>query len=204
MLSKDEFRKLCEDVFSFHTKRAPGLAIGVAMVDYAREALGPIKGKMNAISETQACLSDVIQVMTGCTIGNRYLRVLKNLGRYALTLFDREDGHGVRVSCNVSRIDQQATPELYNFFHRSRGEDAQSGGPARELSGQQIIQEFETVGRSLFDVQRVTVINHGKPAMLPAKICKECGESFLSRDEKHVLCDFCSGIEAYFQEHPNH
>ena len=52
MLTDSEFEKVTEEVFKFHTKRAPGLAIGVAMVDLARDLLGPVKGRLNVISET--------------------------------------------------------------------------------------------------------------------------------------------------------
>jgi len=52
MLTDSEFEKVTEEVFKFHTKRAPGLAIGVAMVDLDRDLLGPVKGRLNVISET--------------------------------------------------------------------------------------------------------------------------------------------------------
>lgn len=198
MLSEKEFEKVVEEVYRFHTKRAPGIAIGVAMVDLARQHLGTIKGKLNAIAETQACLSDVIQVMTGCTMGNRYLRVMKDLGRFALTLFDREDGNGVRVSIDLKKIDPKKTPELYKFFLRERDEEVQKGGEAREISGRKIVNELISVGRDIFRIERVKVREHGKPPMLPAAICQSCGESFLKRDESHKLCDFCSGINKYY------
>ncbi|MBF0503429.1 MAG: formylmethanofuran dehydrogenase subunit E family protein [Candidatus Riflebacteria bacterium] len=199
MLSKEEFEALAERVFSFHTKRAPGIYIGVAMVDLARDVLGPVKGKLNAIAETQACLSDVIQIMTGCTVGNRYLRVMPALGRYALTLFDREDGRGVRVWADPAKIDAGKTPEMYNFFHRTRDADVEKGGSARELSCIKIIEEFRIVGRSILDSQKVFVINHGKPPMLPAVVCPSCGETYLQRCEMHKQCDFCSGENVYFK-----
>ncbi|RCK81809.1 MAG: Formylmethanofuran dehydrogenase [Candidatus Ozemobacter sibiricus] len=198
MLSESEFLKITEEIYRFHTKRAPGIPIGVAMVDLARQHLGPIQGKLNAISETQACLSDVLQVMTGCTMGNRYLRVMKDIGRYALTLFDREDGRGVRVSVDLGKIDPQKTPELYKFFRRERGEEVEKGGEAREASGRLILEEFQRIGRDIFRVQRVRVRQHGKPPMLHAAICPECGESFLQRNEMHRRCDVCAGEAGYY------
>jgi len=198
MLTDSEFEKVTEEVFKFHTKRAPGLAIGVAMVDLARDLLGPVKGRLNVISETQVCLPDAIQIMTGCTTGNGYLRVLKDLGRYALTLFDREDGRGVRVFIDLKKIDAEKTPELYRFFRRERGDAVKKGGNAREVSGATILGEFMQVKRDIFGSQRVKVIDHGKPTMLRARVCGECMESFLSRDETHDKCDFCSGKSRYF------
>ncbi len=198
MLSEKDFQQITEDIFRFHTKRAPGIPIGVAMVDLARQHLGPVKGRLNAISETQACLSDVLQVMTGCTMGNRYLRIMKDIGRYALTLFDREDGLGVRVSVDLAKIDRQKTPELFKFFRRERGEEVEKGGEAREASGRLILDEFLRIGRDIFRVQRVKVRQHGKPPMLHAAVCPECGESFLQRDDAHRRCDVCAGDGRYY------
>jgi len=198
MLSTEEFKKILEEVFRFHTKRAPGLALGIVMVDFARELLGPVKGKLNAVAETQACLSDVIQVMTGCTIGNRYLKIFPDLGRFALTLYDREDGRGIRIFLDSQKVDSRETPELYKFIHRERDPSVQVGGEARDKSGEKIIAELEKVGRKIFTFQKVRLKEFGKPAMLPAKICEKCGESFLSRSEKHLICDFCNGSKKYY------
>ncbi|MBI3038972.1 formylmethanofuran dehydrogenase subunit E family protein [bacterium] len=200
MLSKQEIEQFAQQIFKFHTKQAPGLYIGILMVDYAREALGTVKGKMNAITETQACLSDVVQVMTGCTMGNRYLRVMKDIGRFALVLFDREDGRGIRVSVDLSKINPTEAPEMYKFFHRTRDPKVNLGGPEREASGKKIIQEFEKLGRELFILQKVLILEHGKPPMLPAKICPTCRETFLQRDETHAECDFCSGTHKYYDQ----
>ncbi len=198
MMTFEEMEKVAEELFIFHTKRAPGLVIAVAMVDLAREALGPVKDKLNAIAESQVCISDAIQVMTGCTIGNKYLRILKNIGRFALILFDRADGRGIRVSVDPSRIDPTVTPEIHKFFFRNRGPEVEAGGPAREESSRRIIREFRTIGPEMFVVRKVRIKEFGKPEMLPALRCPSCGETFLQRSQDHIECDFCSGKTAYF------
>lgn len=199
MMSPEEFRAKTEAVYRFHTKQAPGIPIAIAMIDLAREKLGPVKEKLNAVAETQACLSDAIQIVTGCTIGNRYLRVLPTVGRYALTLFDRADGRGIRVAVDLEKLDPQVTPELCKFFHRARSAEVNKGGPAREASGQIIIAECEKVGYSIFKWERVQMLKYGKPPMLPAVVCPDCSESFLQRDAGHSRCDVCSGIQPYFR-----
>ena len=203
MLTKQEYEEMAEKIYMFHTKRAPGIAIGVIMVDFARDLLGTTADKVNAVSETQACLSDVLQVMMGCTIGNRYLKVYKDLGRYALTLFDRGNGRGVRVFVDLEKIDAEKTPELHRFFHRKRDKSVQKGGLAREESGRKIIAEFDTVGREILGFQTVQVLKYGKPPMLPAHVCSECGESFLARDDDHLVCDACIGENMYYKELPH-
>jgi formylmethanofuran dehydrogenase subunit E len=199
MLTPQEFEQITEEIYRFHTKRAPGIPIGVAMVDYARDVLGPVPGKINAVAETQACLSDVLQVMMGCTIGNRYLRVLPDLGRYALTLFDRDSGLGVRVAVDPHLIDPDKTPELHRFFYRQRDPEVQKGGTAREESGRIIIGEFQKVGRAILVAQRVKVLRFGKPPMLPAAECGGCGETFLQGSAAQSSCLACAGKHAYYQ-----
>ena len=200
MLSPQEFDRIAEDVFRFHRKRAPGIFIGIAMVDCALDELGPVKEKLNAYAETQACLSDVLQIMTGCTTGNRYLRVLKDLGRYAVTLFDRADGRGIRVSVDLGRLDPEKSPETCKFFHRQRDQAVQAGGPAREASGEKIMEEFRRLGRGMFRIQKVRIKDFGKPPMLAAVVCPKCQESYLKRNEKHISCDYCQGETEYFCE----
>jgi len=199
MMSPEEFRAKTEAVYRLHTKQAPGIPIAVAMIDLALEKLGPVKEKLNAIAETQACLSDAIQVVTGCTVGNRYLRILPSIGRYALTLFDRADGRGIRVSVDPEKLDPTVTPELCKFFHRTRSPEVNKGGAAREASGQLIIAECEKVGYSIFKWEPVQMVSFGKPPMLPAVLCPDCKETFLQRDAAHLRCDVCSGIHSYFR-----
>lgn len=198
MLSNEEFKAIVQKVFDFHTKRAPGIPIGVAMVDLALSHLGKTQGKINAIAETQACLSDVIQVMIGCTIGNRYLKIYNEIGRYALTLYDRDTGLGIRVSVNLNKIDPNKTPELYRFFTRTRDEDVKKGGVARAISCDKIINEFLSVNKDIFNVEKVQLKVFGKPPMLEAQICPMCKESFLQRNKDHTICDYCSGTNNYY------
>ncbi|MEN6517592.1 MAG: formylmethanofuran dehydrogenase subunit E family protein, partial [Methanospirillum sp.] len=70
----------------FHTYSAPGLVMGVFMVDWAIEGLHATPGeKLFAVSETRKCLPDALQVIAHCTIGNNRLRVL-NTGRFAIAM----------------------------------------------------------------------------------------------------------------------
>ena len=52
-LNNEEFLQLVEKVFAFHTKRAPGIAVSVEMVNQAKERLGDVP-KLCAITETRA------------------------------------------------------------------------------------------------------------------------------------------------------
>jgi formylmethanofuran dehydrogenase subunit E len=74
-------------VRSFHGHVAPGVVIGGFMVHLAKTNIS--EGVLfDAISETLACLPDAIQLLTPCTVGNGWLKII-NSGRFALSLYDR-------------------------------------------------------------------------------------------------------------------
>jgi formylmethanofuran dehydrogenase subunit E len=79
--SFDEFLQI---VKSFHGNVAPGVVIGGIMVAAARRRLPP-EVLFDAVCETRNCLPDAIQLLTPCTIGNGWLKVV-NVGRFALSL----------------------------------------------------------------------------------------------------------------------
>ena len=107
--SFDEFLQL---VKSFHGHIAPGLIIGGFMVDVALRQL-PAEVLFDAISETRTCLPDAMQLLTPCTIGNGWLKVV-NLGRFALNLYDKYEGDGVRVWMDAAKVADW--PEINNWY----------------------------------------------------------------------------------------
>ena len=59
----------------FHGWKAPGLVLGLFMVDLAQELIG-CQTEADAVVETRHCLPDAIQLFTPCTIGNGWLKIL--------------------------------------------------------------------------------------------------------------------------------
>jgi formylmethanofuran dehydrogenase subunit E len=200
MFDAKQKEELVEKIFAFHTKRAPAIPIGVEMVDLALDKLGPVKDKINAVCEGGSCLVDVLQIAVGCTYGNKYLRILDKLGRFAFTLYDRHDGRGIRVYLDYEKIDADKTPELAKFFLRKRSPEIKNGGPKRKASGQQIMNEFKSLDYSIFGWEAVKVPDHGKPPMFPAEICEGCNESFLATKEGQKKCLVCQGEIEYYQK----
>src|SRR5208337_4410957 len=86
------FEEYAAMVESFHGYAAPGVLIGGFMVDLAYRSL-PSNGLYNVICETAKCLPDAVQLLTPCSIGNRWLKII-NVGRYALTFYDKHKGPG--------------------------------------------------------------------------------------------------------------
>ena len=92
-----------EMIKSFHGHVAPGIVIGGFMVNLANQNL-PEGEFYDAICETRACLPDAIQILTPCTVGNGWLRII-DIGRFALSLFEKYSGNGVRVYVESRKLD---------------------------------------------------------------------------------------------------
>lgn len=180
---QEPIQKICK----FHGKAAPGVYIGAYMVDLALELMDNNYNKLNAISETNVCLSDAIQIMTGCTIGNKYLW-LYDFGLYAMTLYDRDTKKGFRVFVDYNKI-ELSTPTLKKFFDGSRKFDK----IPRPQQQQMVVQEFLKVKRDILSYQEVLVNHPTKPKLRPLIKCKQCNDFYRTDSEKsnENICPFC-------------
>ncbi len=201
-MDKNKFLEQVEQAYQFRFRspiRAPGVPIGVAMLNLAMEKLGKVE-KLGAIAEARACLSDAIQALTGCTVGNKLLKIYEEIGRYALTLYDRSSGEGVRVFVDLKRIDAEKTPETYRFFLRHRPREVQTDMKARAASASLIIEELTRTDWSIFGWEKVIVADLQREKFLPVKVCSKCGESFTCQKEDDSECLVCSGRLAYYRK----
>ena len=187
---KELNKRLKEDIekaAEFHGDCPPGIPIGVYMVDYALELLGDYK-KLKCVVETPRCLADAVQVMTPCVLGNPYFKLI-NYGKYALTLYNRERGEGVRVYLDVKKLDREKYPMLSAWFLRDKS-------PMCKYKKSETTMEFLTkAGRDILSYQRVKVTLPPKDKIYPVKFCRVCGESFVSEGED--VCETCTG-ESYY------
>lgn len=186
------YEEYIELLTSFHGNTAPGLLIGGFMVDLARRQL-PEEGLYDAICETRSCLPDAIQLLTPCTVGNGWLKVI-NLGRYALSLYEKHSGEGVRVYVDPEKL--KAWPEIHGWFFKLK--------PKREQNLDRLLQDIREAGSSYCSVQTVKI----KPRFIETArrggfaVCPLCGESYPLDDGG--ICRACQGelpyVEAETQE----
>lgn len=177
-------------VRAFHKHIAPGVVIGGLMVDLAYRNL-PQGEFFDSVSETRSCLPDAIQMLTPCTIGNGWLKVI-DLGRFALTLFEKHGGNGVRVYVNSRKLEDW--PELKAFFFKLV--------PKKEQDPQALMAEIYLANTSIFDIKKVQV----DLACLKSRssrnvaICPLCTEGYPSCDGE--ICLGCRGEApySYFRE----
>ena len=179
------FEEFIERVRSFHGFEAPGVLIGGFMVEHARRFLPP-DAVFDALCETSKCLPDAVQLLTPCTLGNGWL-VTVNVGRFALTLYDKETGEGVRVFIDPARLEQWQ--EIKAWFFKLKTKKEQDFG--------RLLDEIRAAGARICGVRNVKVV----PRLREKKhrdrfaICPQCMESYPKDDG--AVCLACQGEELY-------
>lgn len=172
-------------VKSFHGTLAPGLVVGGFMVDLALKNL-PEGELFDAVCETPVCLPDAVQLLTPCTIGNGWLKVF-DFGRYAVTLYEKYGGQGVRVYLDTKKL--KAWPEVEKWFLKLQ--------PKQNQDFPLLIAQIKEAGHRLLSIQRVRVEPEKlrRPKQGPVVACPVCGEAYPLRDGDR--CRACRGDSPY-------
>jgi len=181
------FEQYAGMVEAFHGHLAPGMVLGGLMVDLAYRHR-PQADLLDAICETRHCLPDAVQLLTPCTVGNGWLRVV-DLGRFALSLYAKRSGSGVRVSVDASRL--AAWPEIEAFLFKLKAK-ADQDTPV-------LIAEIIGARSSILALQEVAVdLDRVRPGRRRAfAVCPECGEGHPADDGE--VCRGCRGDAPYLR-----
>jgi formylmethanofuran dehydrogenase subunit E len=182
-------RYTCEEYFdlvkAFHGSIAPGVIIGGIMVDMAMSRI-PEKILFNVICETSSCIPDSVQLITPCTIGNGWLTVF-NLGRFAVSLYDKYGGNGTRVYLDPNKLENW--DEIQAWFLKLKAKNEQDTN--------RLIEQILIAGRSIYSLNSIQV----KSLYLTRKpkksigVCVACGEAYPVKDSK--ICKGCQGETPY-------
>ena len=180
-----EFKKMAE---KFHSYAAPGVLLGGFMVARAKREL-PEGTLFEAVCETSKCLPDAVQLLTPCSMGNGWVRV-RDLGRYAVTLYDKRSGIGVRVSLDMEKL--AAWPELRGWLMREKSK--------KEQDEKALLAEIEAAGESVCRIEPIAVHKEllERSSGGAMAICPVCGEVYPIKNGS--VCRGCQG-EDYFLSH---
>lgn len=179
------YEEFLERVKAFHGYAAPGMIVGGIMVDIAMEKMA--KGVLyDAVCETLSCLPDAIQILTPCTVGNGWLRVI-NMRRYALSLYDKHTGEGVRVSIDAKKL--KDWNEIESWFLKLKDKHKQDETLLRE--------QIRLAGRSIYTLHPIKIKSTllGKHSKGSIGICSQCGEAYPIKDG--AVCLGCQGQAPY-------
>jgi formylmethanofuran dehydrogenase subunit E len=174
-------------VKSFHGSVAPGLVVGGFMVDLALGRL-PAGILFDAICETRTCLPDAVQLLTPCTIGNGWLKVV-NLSRFALNLYDKYQGEGVRVWVDPEKL--RAWSEFNSWFLKLK--------PKREQDTELLLAQIKAAGTQALSCRPIKIRPHflNLKRRGPITICPLCREAYLA--EEGGICRACQGEAPYLE-----
>jgi formylmethanofuran dehydrogenase subunit E len=180
----DEYIKKIEE---FHGSLAPGLLVGGFMVDLAMKHR-PAGEFLDALCETSVCLPDAVQLLTPCTIGNGWLKIA-DVGRFALALFEKLGGEGVRVCVDAAKLEKFA--EVRDWFMNLK--------PKREQDKDRLIAQIIDAGTEIMTVSRVRVEGRflAKEHDFRKALCPGCGEAYPARDGER--CRACQGGLLYHE-----
>lgn len=178
----DEF---VNQVQLFHGHLAPGLLIGGKMV-YSALKQSPKDRLLDALCESSKCLPDAIQILTPCTIGNGWLKILP-LYRFALTLYDKYSGDGCRVFLDARKVEQW--PEIKTWFFKLK--------PKQEQNTARLFSEIKQAGDHILSHQPVRVAKQflQKDHVGMRTLCPRCHELFPVKQGK--ICSACQGNSPY-------
>lgn len=179
--AEDYIQKLVE----FHGNFAPGLLIGGFMVEIATQNMKQYE-IYDAICESPACLPDAIQMLTPCTVGNGWLKIV-DTGRFAIALYDKKTGKGVRVSLDASRLEPY--PEIKKWFLRLIRK--------QEQDKDALIAQILHAGKDIYAVKDVIISENYRGKHIPSSIafCSICGEAYPEIDGK--VCLASQGMKIY-------
>jgi len=182
---EDLFNEFIEMAKRFHGYPAPGVILGCYMVKMAKACL-PDDILYDAISETSWCLPDAVQMMTPCTIGNGWLKIL-NMGLYAVSLYDKFTGEGVRIFLDGHKLGE--FDEISNWLLKLK--------PKVEQNSERLRQQIRE-GHHLIccrEAIRVGPEHLSKRSKGRISICPLCHEAYPSNHGE--ICRQCQGDSPY-------
>ncbi|MBS3756393.1 MAG: trehalose-binding protein [Desulfobacterales bacterium] len=184
-IGKYTFSEFAELARSFHGYPAPGLLIGGYMVEAAKAKL-PEGTLFEAVVETGKCLPDAVQLLSLCSTGNNWMKVI-HLGRYALTLYDKYTYGGWRVCINPDKL--ETWPEIRDWFLKRKTKS--------EQDTDKLFAEIEAAGEGYLSVIPVKVRQRDvkKAEMGEIAICPVCHEAYPEKDG--AICRGCQGEAPY-------
>jgi formylmethanofuran dehydrogenase subunit E len=179
-----DLTKCLRIIEKFHGWKAPGLVLGLFMVDLAQELIG-IDTEADAIVETRHCLPDAIQLFTPCTVGNGWMKIL-DWDKFALSLYDRRERNGYRVWFDL--VKARRFPNLTKWFMRLV--------PKKELPLDVLLETILSAGRSVLSSQAIYVTAYYQRRKKSGiSVCPVCAEAFASAQGE--TCWSCQGKNYY-------
>jgi formylmethanofuran dehydrogenase subunit E len=202
LIAQNDLEELMIKAAQIHGHFCPGLAMGIMAATHAMRELKAQSDGMEdllAITETNNCMADGIQFVTGCTFGNNAL-IFYDYGKSAFTLTHR-DGNGIRVAAkpNSQQIIKTQFPDFNQLFDEVVTRKNHEPEKIALYKKAAIKRSFDMLNISFNELFKVEKVKNDIPQYAPIKnsvYCSVCGESIM--EGKHlvindkVYCKPCS------------
>ncbi len=183
--------QLLEQSAARHSHLCPRQVLGIRMGLLAGRVLGldvpNAERRFVTLMETDGCAADGVSVATGCTVGNRRLRVL-DFGKVAATFVDTKCAEAIRiVPRNCIRAEaQREVPDAESRWHA-------------QLQAYQIMPDADLLAVQLVKLSISLEKLLSKPGHRVN--CEACGEEIINEREVvlegTLLCRACAGQSYY-------
>lgn len=119
-----------QEVVKFHGHSCPGLASGYKLTVVALDKLNKIRAEdeeIVAIVENDACGTDAVQYVSGCTFGKGNF-IFRDYGKMVYTFICRQSGRAIRASRNAAFLrnmkrDEISREEMIELILNSNDDD---------------------------------------------------------------------------------
>jgi formylmethanofuran dehydrogenase subunit E len=198
-MNKEAFEKY-EDFMTcvdFHGHICPGLAIGYRAAKEGLKTLDEHRSEdeeLVAIVENNACGTDAVQVLTGCTFGKGNF-IYKDRGKNVYIFLGRDTGKGVRLAMRADVMER--SEEHQKLMDKIRKDTATEAERERfwMLHGQKSRDVLDMPVDRLFSKRLVDIALPPKAKIEPSIPCGKCGEptmaSKLTEQGGQKLCGDC-------------
>lgn len=147
-----------------------------------------------AIVETNACGTDAVQVLTGCTFGKGNF-IYKDHGKQAFTFISRRSGKAVRIAMKPGVIE---TGKRHQELLHKVMDDSATEEELREfwaMHRRKSLEILEQPAEELFTIRAVDITVPPKARIESSISCARCGEptmaSKLVGQDGHQVCQDC-------------
>lgn len=195
-------------VGEFHGHICPGIALGIMAALTGLEEMSILEAVNNgmedmlAIVETNACFSDGVQYISGCTLGNNAL-IYRDFGKTAVTFALRSRPQGVRVAVTpeFAGIIDAGAPEFFPLMDKvvRRREGSEEDETAFMREGRRAAVHI--LGQPPERFLSCSWVTPDLPPYAPITdtlVCPVCGEPFMSvkgvsAADGKTVCRACAG-----------
>lgn len=182
---------LYDRAVEFHGHSCPGILSGIIIGITALKELTSERAadeELVVISEGQSCMVDALQIVLGTTLGKGNL-LLKDYGKTAATIFNRNTGKGIRLAFDFSQIRDK--------FGDLRDQMKNMGSEERKDFLKEILFKIlEGPRNEYIKIEKIKMKIPSKAKIFNTIICENCHEGVMEtrivKKEGKNLCISCA------------